>query len=148
MEEPESPAKISVADSMEIKPEEDDYEDIPEEEYLQLVKDMELKKEQDEAAQVEGRENFDYTVPKRRKKANPSQTALENSPPKLVKKDTISPDLLEWVKEQIERSINMFDSSKHWTGGLEQEVKRLCLLDEFGLKLFIWISEDQVFFDS
>ena len=47
MEEPESPAKISVAESMEIKPEEDDFEDIPEEEYLQLVKDMELKKEQD-----------------------------------------------------------------------------------------------------
>ena len=87
-------------------------------------------------------------MPKRRKKAKASETALENSPPKLVKKDTISPDMLEWIKEQIERSINMFDSSKHWTAALEQEVKRLCLLDEFGLKIFIWVSEDQVFFDS
>jgi hypothetical protein len=30
---------------MEIRPEEEEYEDIPEEEYEQLLKDMELKKE-------------------------------------------------------------------------------------------------------
>ena len=42
----------------------------------------------------------------------------------------------------------MFDSSKHWTPALEEAVKRLCLLDEFGLKLFVWISEDHVYFET
>ena len=35
-----------------MRPEEDSYEDIPEEEYQQMLKDMELKKEQDEASQL------------------------------------------------------------------------------------------------
>ena len=43
-------------------------EDIPEDEYLELVRDMENKKREDEANQIEGRENFDYNVPKTRKK--------------------------------------------------------------------------------
>ena len=42
----------------------------------------------------------------------------------------------------------MFDTSKHWTPELEQEVKRMCLLDEFGLKLFVWICDDQVYFET
>lgn len=33
-----------------------------------MVKEMEEKKAQDEANQVEGRESFDYTVAKKRKK--------------------------------------------------------------------------------
>ena len=27
-------------------------------------------------------------------------------------------------------------------------MKRLCLLDEFGLKLFVWVCDDQVFFET
>ena len=27
-------------------------------------------------------------------------------------------------------------------------MKRLCLLDDIGLKLFVWINQDQVFFDT
>jgi hypothetical protein len=42
----------------------------------------------------------------------------------------------------------MFDTAKHWTSELEEEVKRLCLLDDMGLKLFVWINEDKVFYDT
>jgi nucleoside diphosphate kinase len=42
----------------------------------------------------------------------------------------------------------MFDSAKHWTADLEQEVKRLCLLEEIGLKLFVWVNQDKVCYDQ
>lgn len=64
---------------------------------------MEQKKEKDEAEQVEGRENFDYTVQRRRKKVktikasdqeenNVDLKALEKSGPKA------EPEVLEWIK--------------------------------------------------
>ena len=98
MEEPDSPSKMSLERSVSYKEEEDDFEDVPEEQYQEMLKAMALKKEQDEANQVEGRENFDYSVPRRRKKQLISEQAIENSPPKLPKKDTIDSDLLEWIK--------------------------------------------------
>lgn len=42
----------------------------------------------------------------------------------------------------------MFDSNKHWYGPLEEEVKRLCLLEEAGLKLFIWVEKDDIQFTT
>lgn len=50
---------------------------------------MEAKKEEDEANQVEGRESFDYSVPRRRKKANISQTKLESILEKEEKKNEV-----------------------------------------------------------
>ena len=41
-----------------------------------MVKEMEIKKEQDQANQVEGREEFDYTVPRKRKKATHSEANI------------------------------------------------------------------------
>ena len=108
---------------------------------------MAEKKEADETNQVEGRENFDYTVPNKRKKVCASETELNHPSLKLTKKETINSELLEWIKDQIERSINMFDSTKHWTPNLEKEVKKLCLVETIGLKLFVWVNQDQVFFD-
>ncbi len=66
---------------------------------------------------------------RKRKKTKKEENHIEQSPPKLVKKDTIDPDLIEWIKERVESSINMFDAMKHWTPSLEDEVKRLCLLE-------------------
>lgn len=53
------------------------------------MKDMEAKKEEDEANQVEGRESFDYSVPRRRKKVNHSQTNLEAIPENEDKKNEV-----------------------------------------------------------
>lgn len=53
---------------------------------------------------------------------------------------------MEWIKEKVESSITMFDSNKHWNGALEEEVKRLCILEEAGLMLFISIEKDAVKF--
>ena len=66
---------------------------------------------------------------RKRKKTKKEENHIEQSPPKLVKKDTIDPDLIEWIKERVESSINMFDAMKHWTPSLEDEVKRLCILE-------------------
>lgn len=66
---------------------------------------------------------------RKRKKTKKEENPIEQSPPKLAKKDTIDPDLIEWIKERVESSINMFDAMKHWTPSLEDEVKRLCLLE-------------------
>jgi hypothetical protein len=38
----------------------------------------------------------------------------------------------------------MFDTVKHWTSALEEEVKRLCLLEEGGLRLFVWVEGETV----
>lgn len=105
---------------------------------------MQTKKQEDEANLVEGRETFDYSVPHKRKKQLVSEHTIENSPPKLLKNDTIDADLLEWIKERVENSINMFDTVKHWTSALEEEVKRLCLLEEGGLRLFVWVEGETV----
>lgn len=50
---------------------------------------MEAKKEEDESNQVEGRESFDYSVPRRRKKINRSQTKLEAILEKEEKKNEV-----------------------------------------------------------
>lgn len=111
---------------------------------------MEIKKAKDEADQVEGRENFDYTVERKRKKAS---TIVEEpeSPTKEPKNYEkygykIEPEVLEWVKERLENLLLMFDESKHWNKNLEEAVQKLILLDG-SPKLFIWVADDKVYFE-
>lgn len=49
MEEPDSPSKLSLDKSVSLREDDpdNDYEDIPEEEYQQMLQAMDAKKEQD-----------------------------------------------------------------------------------------------------
>ena len=110
---------------------------------------MDRKKEEDEANQVQGRENFDYTVQKKRKRLNRSQINLDGiSEQKEEKKNEIDHEVLDWIKEKIESSVKMFDESKHWTKPLEEAVKKLCLLESMCSRLFVWISNDETIFST
>ena len=70
------------------------------------MKEMEAKKEQDEANQVEGREEFDYTVSRRRKKVSPPPPVVE-APPSEPDKQAVDKEVIEWIKDHVESSVKM-----------------------------------------
>lgn len=86
--EPQSPASPSRPPAEKIESE----EDIPEAEYQEMLAAMEAKKKADEENKVEGRETFDYSVPKRRKK----QKTDEPEPEKML-----DPMAVDWMKSKL-----------------------------------------------
>lgn len=106
---------------------------------------MELKKEQDEANQVEGREAFDYSVPRRRKKPTTIEVMPVGEP---EKQEVVEPEVIEWIKERVESSLKTFDENKHWNKTLEEAIRKLCLAENLCSKLFVWIESEEVRFSN
>lgn len=99
-----------------------------------MVAAAEVRKKQDEENKVEGRENIDYSVPRRRKKPKPEES--------LETEKHLDPLLVEWVKEKLE-TLGGFDENKHWNEKVEEAINQL-LTDPTITKLFLWTSGDHV----